>query len=173
MIDLKFTENQDLIGELNNSAIQTKTVAKPQRTESHIKRNYTVGFGQFNSSNQLTFSQCENPLCHQVTFSCVLCLFHSMHVLPSSNLYTWILPQLLHYTMLQRRTGDPFSLKAQRKSSPCPIKRDTLKPSMLLATEPLILLRSLWQEKTFQTSRTTLEISMWRCHAICQKSSIK
>lgn len=51
---------------------------------------------------------------------------------------------------LQKRTGDPFSLKAQRKRSPCPIKRGTLKPSMLLATVPLILPRSLWQEKTFR-----------------------
>lgn len=43
---------------------------------------------------------------------------------------------------LQRRHGDPFSLKAQRKRSPCPIKRGTLKPSMLLATETLTRLRS-------------------------------
>lgn len=57
---------------------------------------------------------------------------------------------------LQKRTGDPFSLKAQRKRSPCPIKRGTLKPSVLLATEPLILLHSQWQEETFQTILTRL-----------------
>lgn len=138
----------------SHSAIQRKTVVQP-RTKSHIKRD---DYGKFNSNNQTTLSQFESRrplLCHQVTIIVYLLLSWG-HGTEQCVIYSHEHYHNCFITLrkIQKRTGDPFSLKAQRKRSPCPIKRGTLKPSMLLATEPLILLHSLWQEKTFQTTLT-------------------
>lgn len=43
-----------------------------------------------------------------------------------------------------------FAVKAQRKRSPCPIKRGTLKPSRRQATTPLTLQHSVCQMKAAQ-----------------------
>ena len=151
-MDLKCTEKLNFIMELSHWAIPRKTVDWEILLVMNILIPKIIINVSVLKSKAITW-QSGNGYCISVSVQ-------RTHITEQSVIHSYEHYHNCFITLrkLQKRTGDPFSLKAQRKRSPCPIKRGTLKPSMLLATEPLILLPSLrqgWKDFSDKSHQTT------------------
>lgn len=124
--------------------LQNRPFRIPVRTSSHCA-DFELKLRLGKNKKNLIWTGWESDLCQQIR---TLLKGTGKHVF-----YRLIITLV----RLQRRRGDPFSLKAQRKRSPCPIKRGTLKPSMLLATETLTRLHSPRWDPLWQTSDGCLQ----------------